>query len=66
MKSADPGSEFGHRYSQFSRATSELSLVLLEAVHESAVQVLTDGSFCAIEQHSKARRCSMRCAVRTT
>jgi D-3-phosphoglycerate dehydrogenase len=39
---------------QFSRATGELSLVLLEGVHDSAVQVLANGGFARIEQHSKA------------
>lgn len=39
---------------QFSRPTSELSLVLLEGIHESAVQALVDGGFENIQQHSKA------------
>ena len=39
---------------QFSRSTEELSLVLLEGVHDSAVQVLAEGGFARIEQHAKA------------
>lgn len=39
---------------QFSRSTEELSLVLLEGIHDSAVQVLAEGGFARIEQHSKA------------
>ncbi|MFT5448939.1 MAG: D-3-phosphoglycerate dehydrogenase [Gammaproteobacteria bacterium] len=39
---------------KFSRSTEELSLVLLEGVHDSAVQVLTEGGFARIEQHTKA------------
>lgn len=39
---------------QFSRSTSEMSLVLLEGIHDSAVQVLAHGGFERIEQHAKA------------
>jgi D-3-phosphoglycerate dehydrogenase len=39
---------------QFSRPIGELSLVLLEGVHDSAVQALADGGFARIEQHTKA------------
>jgi D-3-phosphoglycerate dehydrogenase len=39
---------------QFSRSTEELSLVLLEGVHDSAVQVLAEGGFARIEQHARA------------
>jgi D-3-phosphoglycerate dehydrogenase len=39
---------------QFSRPTQALSLVLLEGIHDSAVQALADGGFKNIQQHSKA------------
>jgi D-3-phosphoglycerate dehydrogenase len=38
----------------FSRSTSELRLVLLEGVHDSAVQVLVDGGFENMTRHARA------------
>lgn len=38
----------------FSRPTGELRVVLLEGVHDTAVQALDDGGFISIERHPKA------------
>ena len=38
----------------FSRPTSELNVVLLEGVHESAVEALAEGAFVKLHRHAKA------------
>ena len=50
---------------RFSRPTSELNLVLLEGIHDSAVQALEYGGFARIERHAKALDAdALRAAVR--
>ena len=39
---------------RFSRATAELKVVLLEGVHDTAVQALEEGGFSHVERHAKA------------
>ncbi len=44
----------GSSHHRFSRPIGELRMVLLEGVHDSAVEILTDGGFAIIDRHAKA------------
>ena len=49
-----PAGEHAGPVTRFSRPTGELRLVLLEGIHESAVEALTGGGFVRVERHAKA------------